>query len=221
MNNTLDNPFYYLKHFDTVLAWVHGRYFDLLDHSEIKFIENFTALPTESRALFVRMVMRKGSLFRASKLNYEEISDVQTAIKYLIELGWVEYDPLITIKQLFAVLTKKEIAHSLELSHDKAVANKLVLLEWAQAEFKQIKPFSAWYPVSADILYEIIITTLCDRIRLMFFGNLRQEWSEFVLSDLNIFIYEKVVFSPTSRSFNTRHEVDDYIYLHDCQQRFY
>ena len=27
---------------------------------------------------------------------------------------------------------------------------------------------------------------LCDRLRLMFFGNLRQDWAEFVLTELGL-----------------------------------
>lgn len=37
---------------------------------------------------------------------------------------------------------------------------------------------------------------LCDRLRLMFFGNLHQDWSEFVLADLGIYTYEKSSSAP-------------------------
>lgn len=55
----------------------------------------------------------------------------------------------------------------------------------------------------------------------MFFGNLHQDWSEFILSDLGVFKYEKVTFLPTSRAFHSRQDVDDYLHLHDCRERFY
>jgi len=221
MKSAFENPYYYLKNFDTVLAWVRERSSDLLNHSEINFIANFSKLSTESRALFVRMTMRKGSLFRASKLNYVEIGSPQEAVKCLINLGWIENDPLISLEQLFALLTKKELAHVFGLAREKAVATKMELLESAQEVFQEPRRFSSWFTASDDTLYEVRVIDLCDRIRLMFFGNLHQDWSEFILSDLGVFRYEKVNFLPTSCAFHSRQDVDDYLCLYDCRERFY
>ena len=73
MNRVLENEFYYLDNFQAVLDWIAQRYTDLLTDEEQAFIAAFPALPQPARALFVRMVMRKGDLFRASKLRYAEI----------------------------------------------------------------------------------------------------------------------------------------------------
>ena len=73
MRQALENPFYYLENFRQVLAWVSRHHSDLLDETELAFIERFALLPQPSQALLVRMVMRKGMLFRASKLRYPEI----------------------------------------------------------------------------------------------------------------------------------------------------
>ena len=221
MKSAFENPYYYLKNFDTVLAWVLERSFDLLNHSEIDFIGNFSNLSTESRALFVRMIMRKGNLFRASKLNYEEIGCPQEAAKCLIDFGWIENDPLISLEQLFALLTKKEVVQVFGLSRVKAVARKTELLDGFLAGTQELQRFSSWYPSSDDTLYEVRLTHLCDRIRLMFFGKLHQDWSEFILSDLGVFRYEKVTFLATSRAFHSRQDVDGYLHLHDCRERFY
>ncbi len=221
MKSAFENPYYYLKNFDTVLAWVQERSSDLLTHKEIDFIENFSNLSTESRALFVRMIMRKGTLFRASKLNYEEIDSPQEAIKSLINLGWIENDPLISLEQLFALLTKKEVVQVFGLSREKAVARKMELLDAIRADAQASRRFTSWYTTPNDTLYEVRVADLCDRIRLMFFGNLHQDWSEFILSDLGLFKYEKVTFLPTSRAFHSRQDVDDYLLLHECRERFY
>ncbi len=61
---------------------------------------------------------------------------------------------------------------------------------------------------------------LCDRLRLMYFGNLWQDWSEFVPADLGIYRYESVEFSADSRGFRLRADVDAYLHLFDCRQRF-
>ena len=61
-------PFYYLENFCTALAWLRQRYGDLLNATEHAFIARFHELPRESAALLVRMIGRKGDLFRTSRL---------------------------------------------------------------------------------------------------------------------------------------------------------
>src|SRR4051812_22757615 len=94
MIRTLENPFYYLENFRQVTEWLSERYDDLLADDERNFIANFTTLPQPSQALLVRMVMRKGELFRASKLLYEEIGCTQEAARPLLTLGWIDDKPL-------------------------------------------------------------------------------------------------------------------------------
>ena len=57
-------------------------------------MDAFPSLPQASRALFVRMVMRKGTLFRASKLSYAEIGCTVEAARHLLPTGWIEHDPV-------------------------------------------------------------------------------------------------------------------------------
>ena len=53
-------PFYYLHNFQTVLQSLQDRYQDVLSADEKQFIASFSSLPLNSRALFVRMMMRTG-----------------------------------------------------------------------------------------------------------------------------------------------------------------
>ena len=53
-NVTLDDPFYYLLHFQEVLSWVASRHGDLLNDDELAFVSAFGALPWPARALLVR-----------------------------------------------------------------------------------------------------------------------------------------------------------------------
>ena len=54
------------------------------------------------------------------------------------------------------------------------------------------RPFAAWFPDSGDRVLRVTVGARCDRLRLMFFGNLHQDWTEFVLTDLGVFQYESV-----------------------------
>jgi hypothetical protein len=220
MIKVLDNPLYYLDNFHRVLEWIGERYSDLLTAEESAFIARFPLLPQASRSLFVRMVMRKGCLFRASKLVYAEVGDTHAAALPLLELGWIENDPLLSLDQLFELLLKPEIGAVFHLSLHEKGARKAEQLEALRAQYAGQFRFSAWYEHSGDHLYHVVGKPLCDRLRLIFFGNFSQDWTEFVLSDLGVYKYEKVEFSASSRGFRNRRDIDDYLALQRCRERF-
>jgi hypothetical protein len=220
MIKVLENEFYYLDNFQRVLDWIAQRYDDLLIDDERAFIQAFAVLPRPSRALFVRMVMRKGSLFRASKLTYAEIGCPVEAARHLLPTGWVEADPVLCIDELFELVTKPEIAQIFQLKMHQNGAKKAEQLESLRAGFADSRKFSDWYRDCPDTALRILAKPLCDRLRLIFFGNLRQDWTEFVLSDLGIYRFEQVEFSRASRGFRSRRDIELYLQIHGCKERF-
>jgi hypothetical protein len=220
MIKVLDNPFYYLENFHQVLAWIGERYDDLLNGEERAFLAAFPALPQASQALFVRMVMRKGTLFRASKLNYAEIGNTHEAARPLAELGLIEDDPLLTLDELFELLQKPEITRVFQLAPHVRALRKADQLAALAAVFDGARRFSGWYADAGDHAYRNCTQALCDRLRLISFGNYHQDWTEFVLSDLGIYQYEKVAFPPAARGFRSRRDIDDFLALHQCHERF-
>ena len=220
MINLLENPLYYLDNFQRVLEWIVERYSDLLAPEERAFTAQFPLLPQASRALFVRMVMRKGCLFRASKLCYAEIGNTGEAARPLLQAGWIEADPLLNLDHLFELLQKPEIGAIFRLTLPQKSLRKAAQLEALRAQYPGSQRFSAWCADSGEHVYDIVGKPLCERLRLIFFGNFHQDWSEFVLSDLGIYKYEKVEFSLSSRGFRSRCDIDDYIALQRCRERF-
>ncbi|MFZ6047184.1 VRR-NUC domain-containing protein [Pseudomonas sp. CR3202] len=216
MPAALEDPFYYLQNFHTLLDWISERYSDLLVAEERAFIDDFRALPRASQALLVRMVMRKGALFRASKLNYAEIGDTRQAAAPLVELGWVNAHPLLDLSQLFGLITLGEV----DACFGKASGRKAERLEALLADHPEPRTFADWYPASVDCVYALGLMDICDRLRLMFFGNLYQDWSEFVLADLGIYQYEKVEIDASARGFRERTDLDYYLRLHHWRERF-
>jgi len=223
MNKTLENRFYYLDNFVTVVASVRARYRHMLDPGEQAFVDGFGNLPQASAALLVRMVMRKGELFRLSKLRYDEIGCAGSAAAPLIAAGWVEPQPLLDMAQLFRLLTKAEIA--LAFPQVRQVARKSEQLDFllqAESATAGVRSLQQWWPGAGDSLLQLCqpVAALCDRLRLMFFGNLYQDWSEFVLSELGVFKYEQVDLSPAAQGFSCRQDIDDYLHLFACRERF-
>lgn len=214
----LDNPFYYLQNFRQVLSWIAERYEDLLDDDERRFIADFTSLPQPAQALLVRMVMRKGTLFRASKLEYPEIGDVRLAAAPLLDNGWLEGQPHLDLQALFALLRKEELCACFKAHGIKRAENKSTLLERLLPSYPTARPLEEWFAGFDEVIFSLQVMPLCDRLRLLYFGNLYQEWSEFVLADLGIYRYEKVEFSLESRGINQRTDIDICLHLHACRQ---
>ncbi|CAB3698143.1 Fanconi-associated nuclease 1 [Paraburkholderia sediminicola] len=225
---------YYLQNFERALAWLTERYDDLLDAHEHGFLRDFAALPQPSRALLVRMLMRKGTLFRASRLSYDEIGCPLQAVAPLAMLGWVDTEPVLTLDDLFALTTRPELllifADAIALIPGAKGLRKPDLLETLRPFYEAAEegegddrgpvahPLSTWHAQTADRVFHVAIAPLCERLRLMFFGNLQQDWSEFVLADLGVFQYETVAFAPSSRAFQQRADVDVYLALHACRE---
>jgi hypothetical protein len=218
--NPLDDPFYYLNNFMQVLDWLEHRYADVLSVEEQCFIREFNRLPREPRALLVRMVMRKGVHFRASKLHYVEIGDIAMAAEPLLAQGWIDEQAPLPLDVVFEALLKAEILQCFGAAIDQPKGKKSDWLPALSERFPEVQPFNQWCAPLDDRLFSLTIMGLCDRLRLMFFGNLYQDWSEFVLADLGIFTYEKVEFCAESRGLRSREDVDACLFLHDCQQQF-
>ncbi|WP_095170245.1 VRR-NUC domain-containing protein [Pseudomonas sp. Irchel 3H3] len=218
--NPLEDPFYYLNNFQQVLAWLQQRYADVLSPQEQAFIESFGQLPRASQALLVRMVMRKGEHFRLGKLQYPEIGATALAVQPLLALGWVDDQAPLTLDALFEVLLKAEILACFGTAIDQPKAKKTAWLDALREAFPHPQTLRQWYPALDDRVLSLTIMGLCDRLRLMFFGNLYQDWSEFVLADLGIYTYEKVEFCAESRGLHSREDVEAFLYLHGCQQAF-
>lgn len=211
---------YYLSNFRTALAWVGERYADLLTSEELGFISSFEALEWQAQALLVRMIMRRGCHFRLSKLDYPEIGDCSAAARPLLARGWISEQTLLTTSEVAELLRKDELLAFLPVPDRRASQKKTELVNQLLALGLHAQSFSDWCPTLDDQLLSLLVSELCDRLRLIFFGNLAQDWSEFVLADLGIYRYEAINISPQSRGFQCRQDIEDYLHLHELRIRF-
>ncbi|MGF6753728.1 VRR-NUC domain-containing protein [Paraburkholderia sp. GAS42] len=211
------DPHYYLRNFQRALAWLKERYDDLLDAAGRDFLRSFDELPEASQALLVRMLMRKGPLFRSSRLAYDEIGCPLDAAQPLVARGWVDPDPLLTLDELSGLVTRPELARLFPDLPVKSATRKADLLATLRERYGEARRYSMWDLQSEERVLCVTIAPLCDRLRLMFFGNLHQDWSEFVLADLGVFQYERVAFEPSSRAFQQRADVEVFLALHACR----
>ncbi|WP_311972191.1 VRR-NUC domain-containing protein [Pseudomonas baltica] len=216
--NSLEDPFYYLSNFRQVLAWLRERYSDVLCNEELAFVDGFALLDKAAQALLVRMIMRKGPLYRASKLVYAEIGPTELAVAPLLQRGWVDDQHPISLGQLFDLLGKAELYQRFRHHGLLSGARKAQWLEQLCEHYLDEQPFAHWWPELDDAVYALQIRGLCERMRLLFFGNLYQDWSEFVLADLGIYRYEQVPLNAESRSLHHATHIDQYMVLHETRQ---
>ena len=219
MQLQLDDPLYYLNNFHKVLNWLQQRHADLLLADELALLRRFGELAQPAQALLVRMIMRKGQHFRASKLEYAEIGCTRTAAEALLATGLISDAQALSPQEVFSLLRKDELLEHFD-AHALRRLKKDELLEHLSALHPEPRRFADWCPNLDEQVYSLGIHALCERLRLMFFGNLRQDWSEFVLADLGIFRYEQVELSADSRVFRHRGDVDCYLHLQACRDAF-
>ncbi|MGJ7547982.1 VRR-NUC domain-containing protein [Pseudomonas alloputida] len=217
--HSVDDPLYYLHNFRQVLLWVESRYADLLDEQELAFLQAFAELAQPAQALMVRMVMRKGELFRCDRLDYAEIGDSMAALQPLLALGWVREPEALSLEQLFALLRKDELALGFAGQLSRPRAAKGDLLEQLRPLALVPRPLREWFVQAPVGIVQWCLQPLCDRMRLLFFGNLYQDWSDFVLADMGLLRFEQVPFSPDSRALQQRSEVEQAMLLHQCAER--
>ena len=216
--NAHPRPYYYLENFTVALDWLRSRYRELLAPEEQQFMVDFARLPVASAALVVRMIMRQGDLFRATKLNYAEIGCPRRAAAPLIDLGWLDPHPDLSFPNLCRLLRKAELWSALGLRGAARSVRKAELIPLVGPIAEETRPLDAWWPEAADVIFQVRIAPLCDRLRLMFFGNFYQTWSEFVLADLGIFRYEKIPLDDAARAFQTRAQVEQFHAIYRCRE---
>lgn len=195
---------YYRRNFVTVIDFVAGHYHDLLQDQERLLIERFGQCSLDAQCLYVRMLMRKGNLFRRDQLDYAEISDIDQAARELARFDLVAINPLRASNEYIALLRKNDLARltakPLSWSRERLVAEAELLDENQLADF--CTALSDLYLVTGSDAVAII--TLC------FFANTRQTLAEFVIRDLGIMHYENYVIDRETRFFRSRAEIDDY-----------
>ncbi|WP_312301952.1 VRR-NUC domain-containing protein [Diaphorobacter nitroreducens] len=210
--------FYYLHNFQRALDWLHTRYGDLLGVDDLQFLTDFRQLPQAAQALLVRMVMRRGPWFRASKLAYDEIPDTRDAAAPLLARGWLCADAPLGLSELFALHTKRELLQILQGTALHPTMRKAEMLQALADRADLRQPYAAWHPHADEPVWQVTVGARCERLRLMFFGNLHQSWAEFVLADLGVFRYEAVPLDAASRPFQSPADVDTYLALSACRQ---
>lgn len=222
---SLDNPLYYLRNAQQVIQLCLSQYIDLLLPEEAASLEQLLSLEVPAQALLIRMIMRRGTRFRSDKLSYNEVPNQAEALRQLAAAGLVNDQPEVSTLALCDLCRREECRllaqHLLPEVRFAASIRKSDLVSSLQEYFpdEDTRSVKRWWPRVPFTVIELSCNALFNRVRLMFFGNLYQNWSEFVLTELGIQQFEPVPLTAESRPFQSRAEVDLYLQLHTLQER--
>jgi hypothetical protein len=75
--------YYYHDHFTEMLFFVSETYGPVLTERHRAFVETFKTLSKDAQCLLIRMINRRGRLFRHGAFRYAEIADARSALKEL------------------------------------------------------------------------------------------------------------------------------------------
>ncbi len=209
------SPHYYLDNFQRLCDTVESQYGDLLSSAETDFLQQFATAPQEARCLFVRLVSRRGPLFRRGQLNYPELGKLDDALASALDHGLLYREEQPPVEWLLALLRKPELVAIYGEYLPNAGLRKPELLAVLNAELTEEALLSHWrdWRAPQDWLLGVEHVEVVALFRLLFFGNSWQDLSEFVVSDLGIIRYHPYRLDREDRLFTSRQEIDEVLAL--------
>ena len=213
----LTNPLYYLKNAHTLIDWVIQVHQDLLTAHELDQLVQFQSLSEQAQALLIRMVMRSQSHFLLGHIaHYQEITEpTEALIEVLKNANLIAINQELTLQECFKLLNKQELLslhNQVSRQTMSKSSSKQSIFESLNATCADTLRLHQYLPECGDSIH-LLCDPLFERLKLMFFGNLHQSWSEFVVTELGYFNYEPVELSHESRAFHRREDLDQYIGL--------
>ena len=154
--------YYYLHNFQQALDWLAVRYADVLTPAELDFLHVFPGLPMTSRALLVRLLMRRATVHRAERLQYEEIGPAAPAAEPLLALGWLRADPTLDWTDWAALHTKEELTRRYPQAGLRPALRKAELLSGLAAHLGEprARPCSAWGAAPGEAIWSVEVAPL-------------------------------------------------------------
>ena len=209
---------YYLDNVTTLFEHVETLYADILEQTQLDFLQQFAGLPINAKKLYIRLLNRSHHLFRLSKLKYPEISRIKQAIKSLEDKGFLQVNPAIEHQDLIALFNKSEL---LALHPNPADLRKLGRSELEAVLLKQTGPDYIDQLAQSDSILQVEQKDRYTLCQMLFFGNLNQSMTDFVLRDLGLSQYESYLIDINNRPYSSSREIQQHWLLHELDTMLY
>lgn len=205
---------YYLDNVRTLFRHVESVYADILDNDCLQFLNDFNQLGDDAQKLLVRLLNRTNTLFRQSRLNYAEIESMPKAVRELESRNFIEINPKLEPEQILPLFNKAEL---IQHHHDAASLKSLrrtelddYLIDQCDTDvFKKLHKTECFISITRQDIYQIL--------QMIFFGNLKQSMTDFVLRDLGLYQYENYRIDFDNRPYREAEEIQIHWLLHQLE----
>jgi hypothetical protein len=205
---------YYRTNFIELIEHVFAVFEDLLSECERALYRQFQGASEPAQKLYVRMLTRKGDLFRLDKLVYQEIADNAVAADELAQCGLVVVNPELDIGELLGLFSKPQW---LQILAEREIDTKQ-LKGLKRAEFDVALGKLSESIVVDNVIVQLVDAQRFETFKLLFFGNLEQDLTEFVLRDLGLYRFENYLIDKSVRLFTSREQIEQYLdYYHQLE----
>ncbi|CAG9295399.1 VRR-NUC domain-containing protein [Celerinatantimonas diazotrophica] len=198
---------YYLTNFWRLVEGVVERYNDLLTEQELQLLATLRSLSLDAQKLYVRMLCRKGELFRSDKFNYPEIANIPSAIDQLSEHSLIQCTQPQDWEILGQLLTASELKTQLKKCPEKPKLTGLKKADLIEQLAHQPIPRFKF------TIIQLLENHWLKLFDLLYFNNTRQSLTDFVLSDLQLVRYEHYRLDQQNRLYQSRAQIDQALQL--------
>lgn len=208
------SQYYYHDNFLHMLAVVERRDWDLLNEDERQWIQVFNTLSPNAQRLMVRLLSRKGEWFRRDKISYPEITSIEDAQKELECTQMILVSDTVPTEIACRLLRKDEMPQAFP---DIKLAKTARKSEWESAvqalsDTQIVLPTEAVFVRNNDVIFTLL---------LLYFGNSRQDLTQFVVADLGIQRFENYPLNQQERLFQNRKDVESWLFLADLNEQYW
>ena len=224
MNTITLPPFYYRDNFQQLLDRAGLLPAELQTERERQLTSMALLLSPQALALLVRLLTRKGNLFRSERLAWAELPDLIEPVAELVSAGWVrvitaraELNDLVGVDEWLALYNRDEL---LQAWGDQLVGitgvSRSKLKSWRREQLDEIckQALTAGQLQRCDLQTALWWQLVSDcsqwleTLLLLYFGNLQQSLTEFVLRDLGLARYEDLPLDASLCPFHSRTQLD-------------
>ena len=139
----------------------------------------------------MRRYSRKGPLFRTDKLSYEDISDIAMAVAELIEKGFVDCGTDCSTNDILALCPRVELLHLYEVN--EGISGSILIKVELFAALAECLEDLKGMQLQDQLTFSVIQPRHFNKLRvyrLLFFGDLHQDMTDFVLHALGVTPFE-------------------------------
>ena len=198
---------YYLDNVKTLFDHVETVYTDILEAEYLDFLDSFRQLSEDAQKLLIRLLNRSTELFRSSKLNYAEIGSIALATGELATNNFIRINPPLNHNEILSLFNKTELLKHFE---DASVSKKLSRAELDTFLLDQSDVSFFQNLIDSDCFIQVLQKETYLLLQMLFFGNLNQSMTDFVLRDLGLYQFESYRIDGENRPYRSTLEIDQH-----------